>query len=317
MSSGISSSFRCMPTVLTLEVFTFLRPEDLGRAALVKTEWNEFMSTSKIKDLWKGFNLKKLFPSLEIFGKTKWKKYVDLKHYKLSVDDVEPIDNRQWIPLLKELSSVPQEEAGARITLLTIPKGLTLTNAMNLIREPLKGNPVDVYQESSIFVIKLLYQDAQNPVKKTYRVAITNSIIKGSTNCNITKQRELAKQFRTEISATLPTFVFIGLEHIRFAHLSKEPVQTMQSSQTWVRCSDAFKRADLSSDHAPTVLRKTLGNVLLVDLFASAASSSDSGVLAMKRLEAEETVINGTRKRVRNQISLVSSSRFVSKSSQI
>ncbi len=57
----------------------------------------------KAESLWKNFNLKKLFPKLEIIDEAVWKAHIDLNKYQLSFEDIPPNDNRQIIPLIKRL----------------------------------------------------------------------------------------------------------------------------------------------------------------------------------------------------------------------
>jgi F-box-like len=171
---------------LFLYIFSFFSPEDLGRPSCVCKKWTVLSSDNS---LWDAFDLKKLFSSLKILDETVWETHVDLTALKLEVHDSPLLNKRTTIPVLKRLfASLGVEEKG--VTLLTMPKGLTLNKLVSLGKSPKRGYPANF----RFIWSRILEELGDAPVDKTYRVAITNSVLKGSAGVLIEDQQRLANE---------------------------------------------------------------------------------------------------------------------------
>lgn len=160
-------------------IFIYLSPEELGRASCVCKKWNVCASDD---ELWKAFDLQKLFPQLTITDARAWMKDVRLKKLGLDVSDEPPLNNREVIPVLKGLS-----QQGKKITILTIPRGASIESLMML--KPSPGLYFDVYGS---------YEKRVKKVDQTYRVIITT----------ITLDKPQLDQRAAPVNFTKPGIVF-------------------------------------------------------------------------------------------------------------
>lgn len=78
-----------LPGVNLQEIFPHLLPRELAKVSRVCKVWRE-MATHP--HLWGAFDLEKLFP-LKVIDEKAWNSYADL-----TIDDIEPLDNRRAIP---------------------------------------------------------------------------------------------------------------------------------------------------------------------------------------------------------------------------
>lgn len=161
------------PTVITTLVLSYLEPDYLEKVSEVQG-WEDLASN---KVLWAAFDLRKLFPKLAIIDKTFWKDKVDL--LKIDVSDEKPIEateKREMIRVITKL--LPLVEGNAGISLLTMPRGLTL-NKLAIFAQSLTGSHGKIIRDTR--------QVFRNPkgnevVDKTYRVVLTRNILGVSRN---------------------------------------------------------------------------------------------------------------------------------------
>ena len=118
-----------LPDDLVSHALSFLSPEDLARASGVCREWNKLSA-----DLWQAFDLKKI---CKVIDQAVWERHVDLATLGLDASGAPAIDKRIAIPFIKRLSR--QVEGDAGVTLLTMPKGLTLNKLIALAAAPKQG----------------------------------------------------------------------------------------------------------------------------------------------------------------------------------
>ena len=174
-----ASAATVLPDDLVSHALSFLSPEDLARASGVCREWNKLSA-----ELWKDFDLKKI---CKVIDQAVWEKHVDLATLGLDASGAPAIDKRIAIPFIKRLSS--QVEGNAGVTLLTMPKGLTLNKLIALAAAPKQG-PATQFR----YIWPRIVEELGNvAVDKTYTVAITNSVLKDSRNKSIDVQRALAQ----------------------------------------------------------------------------------------------------------------------------
>ncbi len=139
-------------------------------------------------------DLKKQFPKLEIFDGSVWETHANLTTLGLHISDEPPL-NVSLIPFLKTLFASWKIEDDAGITILTLPAGLTLRKLAKVAVSPKCGNPTkleDIWENA----LKAL---GDVPVERTYRVAITNNVLKGSRKLSVNNQSSLQ-----ESGGTLP-----------------------------------------------------------------------------------------------------------------
>ncbi len=120
-------------------------------------------------------DLRARFPSLTIIDKEDWENNVDLKALNMSVSDLLPLNRDKIIPILEDFSSLPIEN-DAGITVLTLPKNLTLNKLMKIAVSPKKGKVAKLEHVWE----KILQEIGDIPVDKSYRVVISNNILKGT-----------------------------------------------------------------------------------------------------------------------------------------
>ena len=197
-----------LPKDLRLVIFKFLEPKDLGRASRVCREWKELAS---MPSLWKVFDLKKLFPKLSVIHKGVWEKHVDIVSYGLSFEGEDRIDRREVIKNLYEMFANLEIEGDAGITLMTIPEGHTFNKLVEFAASPKEGNKTGF----SYIAPDLTKQFRDDPVKKTYLVALTNSVLKNSRNVMVEKQQNRLTELKCDLpdvleASTLPILTYIS-----------------------------------------------------------------------------------------------------------
>lgn len=181
-------AFSFVPDELACQIFTSFTPQDLaGRISQVCQRWHRIAFDEK---LWDKFDVRQIFPSqkIEIFDVGFWKQF-DLKAIGLDVDDIAPMDNRAVIPQLAGIFAKMkmhqlETEDGRGISILTLPKGLTIDRLM--VVAALAKKKIDFHFEEE--TLKML---RESPVEKTCRIVITNGILSRSKKCSLYMQSDL------------------------------------------------------------------------------------------------------------------------------
>jgi len=227
-----ASSIGRVPKEIITEIFKFLSPEELAKACRVCKKWNELGCNPS---LWSAFDLKKLFPALKILDEKIWQKYADLSALGLSVNDTTPSDNRKIIPKLKRLFAFLKIERGAGITLLTMPEGLSKEKLEEFAQSPKEGNPTRFRANIWHSIDEREHEDIT--VDKTYRIAITNSVLEGSRNLSAIAQQELVNKIGCEMPKLLEVSTLAILTYISSPKSS--PVRLYSDNPwTYTRCSE-------------------------------------------------------------------------------
>ena len=218
-----------MPSDLTLQAFGFLSPEDLARASLVCKDWRAFASTNR---LWQVFDLSKVCPSLKIIDEAVWERHVDLAALGLDASGAPAIDKRALLPFIKKLSSQVESDAG--VTLLTMPKGLTLNKLIRLVAAPKLG-PATQFQWIWPRIVEVLGNVA---VDKTYTLAMTNSVLKDRSNKTIDAQRVLVQKNGGELPGFLPAATLAFLTYV--SSPEEQPPTRLYGDEPWTStpCSE-------------------------------------------------------------------------------
>lgn len=197
------SPISSLPDEILLKIFGDLSPKDLCQASCVSKHWNQLASD---KLIWQAFDLKKMFPSLKIIDQAVWQAHYKFAMLELSMDEDDSLNKRIIILALQRLFTSLQIEDKAGITLLTIPKGLT-THKLKILLSCMPG----CYFEPD-FMEELKHVSAD----RTYTIAITNAILKGSERLSTSRQQDFIKEKGCEMPTILEAATF-------FAFLDQKP----------------------------------------------------------------------------------------------
>jgi hypothetical protein len=217
-----------LPEEIILRAFGFLNEIELTKCGEVSRKWRRLASDPS---LWNAFDLRKISPLLKVFDESDWATYVDLSSFGLDVTDAPSLDKRRVIPVLRRcLSSFPIEE-NKGVTLLTIPKGLTFNKLVKLAESPKMGN-ITKFRYISDRVLKKI---GNIPVNKTYRIVITNNILKESHYSSLSKQKALLKKIGCEMPKTIEVTALLVVTFMS----SGEPLYD-DDNYIYTRCSEQF-----------------------------------------------------------------------------
>ena len=213
-------------TEVNLIIFSNLSANELGISCLVNKQWRTLAS---MPGLWNALDLRKFSPLLKIFDELDWTTHIDLSSLSLSIADAPPLDKRKVIPVLKRLLSSLSIEGNSGVTLLTIPKGLTLNKLVNLAGSPKLGNATNFGDIWSSISAKL----GDIPVDKTYRIVITNNILMASRNLSLRAHKKLVHKFGCEMPSILEAATLLTVRY-----MSSQQTLCSGSPWTYVRCSE-------------------------------------------------------------------------------
>ncbi|NGX42003.1 MAG: hypothetical protein K940chlam7_00277 [Chlamydiae bacterium] len=152
-------------------------------------------------------DLRKFSPFLRIIDEAVWEEYADLPALGLSFEDAEPYDQLTTIQVLAKLFTSKKIDEKSGVTILTIPKGLNFRKLELFTDSPKKGNAIPFYTDSSVLPV-------DTPVEKTYRIAITNSVLTGSQDLSIEDQITLVKTIGWKIPGILPVATLAYMTYI-------------------------------------------------------------------------------------------------------
>ncbi|MCC5832596.1 MAG: F-box protein [Chlamydiales bacterium] len=221
------------PLSISLTIFSYLSPNELGRIRRVSKQWGRLAS---MLSLWNALDLRKLSPSLKVFEESDWKTHVDLSSFGLDVSDAPPLDKRQAIPFLKRCIYSLSIEENAGVTLLTIPKGLTFKKLVKLAGS-FKGENRPRFR----YIWDRISSEIRDiPVDKTYRLVITNNVFKNSRNLSTSDQEALVKERGCEIPSLLEAATLLVV-----TYMSTQQRLYNDKPWTYTRCSERGDRYQL------------------------------------------------------------------------
>lgn len=134
---------------------------------------------------------------------------------------------------MKGLLSSLSIEGDSGVTLLTMPKGLTLNKLVKLAGSPKLGNATNfryIWNRISEALGDI-------PVDKTYRIVITNNVLKESRNLSIIDQNKIACVSGCEIPSILEAATLLVV-----IYMSSEQRLYNNNPWTYIRCSDYIDR---------------------------------------------------------------------------
>ena len=231
---NVKGPFNKMPTEIVQTIFSFLRPQDLGRCCLVSKKWHTHAKDLK---LWQAFDLKRISSQIRTFDVEDWLLYADPK-LGLDVSDAPPLNNSVVIPQLFKFLSSCNVEGNPGITLLTVPKNLTLPLLKKFSESPLQGQATHFNSPRFDFLNALLERGSKSqPNAQTYRVIIANGLIKGTRG---------SFSFCNDIIDHMQEYKFPDLlslsAHLVTAYICRDQAMHVFSDcpKTLVMCSDRF-----------------------------------------------------------------------------
>lgn len=202
VGGAIAPNWLALPAEVTLPIFNYCSDHLVAMSSVCRN-WQYITSCIFLKNAGLPF---------QIFNMSVWRKYIGTDETRAKAhlpplgldlsDHCFPITKKK-IADLRKLSVKVSDEKG--VTLLTIPKGLTLRKLMQIAETPLKGNPTKFYQGHCSWQNKILEKIGDKVVEETVTVAIANSIIDGTCRAPLQRQEEVVKDSGCQLPGTLPT----------------------------------------------------------------------------------------------------------------
>lgn len=198
-----------------------LQEIDITKFALTDQDIDQILSSRSLRRIGETIDLKALFPKLNIIDDAVWKAHADMAAYGLDADHA--IDLHAAIRNLHEMFRTLKIEGDASITLLKMPKGLTLNKLLAIISKPLQGNPIGCRNilEASVNLF------GDSPITESYTVAITDSVLKESRKLSVSAQQELVQKHGCNMPALLE---MMALTLMTYVSSSEEPPKRLFGS---------------------------------------------------------------------------------------
>ena len=194
-------------------------------------------------------HIKQEFPQLSVLDEGIWHDHVDLAKFGLDISDTPSQEKCKIKKNLRDLFANLNEkiEDDAGITLLTIPKGLNLNKLISLAEAPKKGNHVNFRKDNLGPIsncIKTVFGDGVT--EKTYRLVITNSILKYSKNIPPHATQKYLASFNCEKPRLIDIVALIALTYMRsLTHLYNSNPPTI------TQCSEIAMNQDVLVGNFP------------------------------------------------------------------
>lgn len=188
------------------------------------------------------FDLKREFPAFNVIDESVWENYTNLADLGIDPRGAEPITPEMITTLRGLLTTLlPLVEEGAGVTLLTLPRGLTIEKLNLLASKPSgKTPPLEIDGFKSMWG-----QFGNIPVNKTHRVLIMNGNMKETRSLPVDLQRELVIK-KGYVLPTILSFTTLAiLTHVR--SFSEPYVRLFPDHpKTWALCSEEFDKSPIN-----------------------------------------------------------------------
>ncbi len=235
-------------SVLPLDVTTdhllpWLSPKDLCKATeLMNSASRDHVSKGLAK---RSYSLEAI-PGVTVIDSTVWKRcfdptvLADKEGICFEEDSSEP--TLEMIEELERLQTVPVE-GNKGWTVLTIPKGLTLNKLIKLVAAPQPEIPPLVVGVTPRFSKEV---NRNLPIARTYRVAISNSILEGSRNESYEVQKNVVREASCEMPVVLEVVALCVLKYLNSVVSRSAPVEIYRKGDqpTYTRCQDRLSSVD-------------------------------------------------------------------------
>lgn len=214
-----TDSFSQLPEEIILRTFDFLNANELAKCGEISRRWKRLASDPV---LWNAFDLRKIFPFLNVIDKSDWERHVDLSRLGLNLDNVPLLDERKVIPALKRVvSSLSQIEGNAGVTLLLIPEGLKIRTFVEMTELPNAPKISHIWN-------CILDEIGDIRVDKTYWIVITNNIFEGSRNQSVGSQKALLQEMGWKMAKATEMLALIAL-----TYMTSEGQMHLYNSNPW------------------------------------------------------------------------------------
>lgn len=262
-----------LPPEVAMRVFNYCS-DHLVAMSYVCRNWQYITSAIFLKDS---------YLPLVIFDASVWRQYIGTDEARAKAElpllGLDLTDH--FVPLTKkkiaDLRNLWLKVRGAcGVTLLTIPRGLTLRKLVQIALTPLKGKPTHFYCS---WQNKILEKIVDKVVGETVTVAIANSIIDGTSRASLLEQEEVVEYLSCELPGTLPTAT---LAILTFIINNKRLFDGL-----YVRCAE---NSDwLHIVHTPTVPEGIRGGRFPYVVKYSEEDGLDLNCLALQELDLDNS----------------------------
>jgi hypothetical protein len=232
-------------------IHQFLSHIDTTRTGKVCYLWRLVAHNNNI---WLNANLERVFcKKLSFFDENVWKTHFDCSEFDLTFELPQDklISKIKTIAVLKQFNISLKIEKDLGFTLLTLPKGLSLSKLQNLIQSPKKGSPCQ-------FEIPIFLKGLKDfVVDKTYQIVITNNILSGSENSLPDYYANYYQQFDIEIPKLLEIATLCTLTYIT----SFPSIYLLCEGGPSTICSDETDEMNFVIGHFSKLVTDELGDV--------------------------------------------------------
>lgn len=213
-------------------------PKDVIQLIFMKLPPKELFTVRRVCRLWYqiasiNFSLPRLFPGAQVVDRKVWEKHIDLEQYGLEFEEgSEPrITCREYIEIEHWASQVEQRQ---RVSILVLPKGLSLNKMLQFAKAPKEGRVFEfVYTNPDV---NKLYGDKE--LEETIIVVVTNGVFQGSRAQSPSKQRRLVEELKCEMPQLLPFQAHIILRAISGSDPKDHQVPFGTVPLTFTRCAE-------------------------------------------------------------------------------
>jgi len=184
-------------------IFRKLTPEHMFKVRMVCRLWCQMASEY--------CTLTQLFPDAPVLNRPVWEQHIHLEQHGLIFEEGKeppPLTAREYIETEHMASEV---EHGQRITILTLPMGLTFNKVIAFARAPKMGNSTKV----KIWNPRIIALYGDQEIAETITVVVTNGVFNNSRNIVVAAQEALVKGLKCEMPELVPFMAHIILSFIR------------------------------------------------------------------------------------------------------
>lgn len=193
-----------VPRDVALLILNHLPIKELVKITRVCKLWQHFVfNLSRLKTAFS----RELFPKeefpVEVIDASLWK-----IHFNVDLTDEPPIDGAT-LAVLADLHARLKIDGNAGVTLLTLPKEMTLEKFIGLLEQFLGESPISFIWDRALKIL------GKKALGTTCRVAITNNVITETRRKYVADQRRIVKEHGGELLGTLPAAILIVLTKIK------------------------------------------------------------------------------------------------------
>ncbi len=218
---NIQTAVYCLPNEVTHHIFMRLPTDQLFTVRRVCKLWHGIAS--------RFLSLPRLFPEARVIGRDLWERHIDLQQHGLVFEEgKEPRPTKRDYVEVRRMAS--EVERGQGITILTLPKGLTLNKIIAFAAAPKVGNST-LFRYVDPDVLRL-YGDQS--LEETVTVVVTNGVFYRSRDINVAGQEALVKSLKCDMPELMPFMANMILSFI-----SSDPQEVLPflgDDMTYTRC---------------------------------------------------------------------------------